>query len=97
MQIHRGSGQKKKHTDKPCAFFDQRCLVVCCSVGRIAIAVHYIADGTGGALAHAQAAVGALLGIDGCNIVAYSDCASPGRFFSQFAAGNTAHAAGPDG
>ena len=96
MQIHRGSGQKKKHTDKPCAFFDQRCLVVCCSVGRIAVAVHYIADGTGGALAHAQAAVGALLGIDGCNIVAYSDCASRAVLLA-LAAGNTAHAAGLTG
>ena len=55
-------------------------LVVCCGVGRIAVAVHYIADCTGGALAHAQAAVGALLRIDGGNIVVD---APEGQLFSH--------------
>ena len=71
-------------------------LVVCCGVGRIAVAVHYIADCTGGALAHAQAAVGALLRIDGGNIVVDSDRAG-GAALLALAAGNTAHAAGLTG
>ena len=71
-------------------------LVVCCGVGRIAVAVHYIADCTGGALAHAQAAVGALLRIDGGNIVVDGD-RTGGAALLALAAGNTAHAAGLTG